>query len=192
MRGKEIMANSPEQMIESMLKNIEEKFGKPVDHWMKIAKESGIDKQKALINHLKEHGLTYGYANLIAQKTLNPDLGNEDGDELINAQYAGVKAELRPIYDSLIKSIVKFGGDVEVSPKKSYVSLRRSKQFALIQASTKTRVDVGLNLKGADATERLENSGSFNSMCSHRVRITDPAHVNKELIAWIKQAYEAA
>lgn len=186
------MANSPEQMIESMLKNIEEKFGKPVDHWMKIAKESGIDKQKALINHLKEHGLTYGYANLIAQKTLNPDLGNEDGDELINAQYAGVKAELRPIYDSLIKSIVKFGGDVEVSPKKSYVSLRRSKQFALIQASTKTRVDVGLNLKGADATERLENSGSFNSMCSHRVRITDPAHVNKELIAWIKQAYEAA
>ena len=51
---------------------------------------------------------------------------------------------------------LEFGKDLEVSPKKTYVSLRRNKQFALIQPSTATRVDVGLNLKGHPVGDRLE------------------------------------
>jgi len=82
--------------------------------------------------------------------------------------------------------------DVEVSPKKAYVSLRRNKQFAIVQPSTKTRVDIGVNLKAAKETARLEPSGSFNSMVSHRVRVTDRVDIDKELIGWLKQAYEAS
>lgn len=81
---------------------------------------------------------------------------------------------------------------MEISPKKAYVSLRRSKQFAIIQPSTATRVDVGINLKGHKATDRLEASGSFNSMVSHRVRIADKKEVNKELIGWLREAYDNA
>ena len=85
-----------------------------------------------------------------------------------------------------------FGADVELAPKKAYVSLRRNKQFGLVQPSTKTRVDVGINLKDVAATERLEKSGSFNAMVSHRVRLASPTEVDAELIAWLKQAYERA
>ena len=85
-----------------------------------------------------------------------------------------------------------FGGDVEVSPKKTYVSLRRSKQFALVQPTTKTRVDVGLCLKGEATGPRLEAAGSFNSMVSHRVRLEKPADVDAELVGWLRQAYERA
>ncbi|MCP5044076.1 MAG: sigma-70 family RNA polymerase sigma factor, partial [bacterium] len=70
-------------------------------------------------------------------------------------KYSGKKEALKPIYDTLIKAIKKLGKDVEIAPKKAYVSLRRNKQFALIQPSTATRVDVGLCLKGIEATDRL-------------------------------------
>jgi hypothetical protein len=53
-------------------------------------------------------------------------------------------------------------------------------------------VDVGINLKDVAATERLEKSGSFNAMVSHRVRLASPTEVDAELIAWLKQAYERA
>ena len=90
-----------------------------------------------------------------------------------------------------MKEISKFG-EVEISPKKAYVSLRGKKQFALIQPSTKTRLDVGINSKELEITERLEKSGSFNSMCSHRIRLTDATEVDNELIGWLKAAYEEA
>ena len=49
--------------------------------------------------------------------------------------------------------------------------LRRGKQFGLVQPSTRTRVDVGINLKDVPPAGRLEASGSFNAMVSHRVRL---------------------
>ena len=120
------------------------------------------------------------------------DAGSADSlDQLIEDQYKG-KENLRPFYDKLIKEIKGFGKDVEVAPKKAYVSLRRKKQFALIQPSTKSRLDVGINLKGMNPEGRLEASGSFNAMCSHRVRITEGSQANKELVGWLKKAYDEA
>ena len=73
------------------------------------------------------------------------------------------------------------GTDVELSPKKAYVSLRRNKQFALIQPSTATRLDLGLNLKGVEPAGKLEASGSFNAMCSHRIRFTSTADIDDKV-----------
>ena len=106
--------------------------------------------------------------------------------------WRSTKADLRPIYDALVAAARKLGKDVDSSPKKSYVSLRRNKQFGIIQPSTMTRVDVGINLKGVDPTDRLEASGSFNAMVSHRVRITDKSQVDSDLFDWLRQAYEAS
>jgi Domain of unknown function (DUF5655) len=85
-----------------------------------------------------------------------------------------------------------FGPDVEFSPKKAYVSLRRAKQFGLIQPTTAARVDVGLVLKGAPAAGRLEAAGSFNAMVTHRVRVASVKEVDSELIGWLRAAYDSA
>ena len=61
-----------------------------------------------------------------------------------------------------------------------------------MQPSTRTRVDVGIQLKGAAPGGRLEASGSFNAMVSHRVRITEVAEVDEELVRWLREAYDAA
>lgn len=175
-----------------MIANLEAKTGKSLSEWITIAQQSGETKHRAIINHLKsEHGLTHGYANLIAARTRK---AAQPATELslVDQQYAGAKAALRPIYNTILDQVNQFGGDVELAPKKAYVSLRRKKQFAIIQPSTRTRVDVGINLKGDEPTDRLEKSGSFNSMVSHRVRLTDAAHVDDQLISWLREAYERA
>lgn len=185
------MVTSPEEMAASMIANMKKNTGKTLPQWIKIARASKLEKHGQILKHLKtEHGMTHGFANLVAFKTLKSDAGSSTSDDLLSTQYAGAKAELKPIYDALITRINKFGKDVEIAPKKAYVSLRRNKQFALIQPSTKTRVDVGINLKGEGTTARLEASGSFNAMVSHRVRLSSSKDINPELIRWLKQAYD--
>jgi hypothetical protein len=188
------MAKSPEEMKAAMIAGLREKTGKSLDEWLAILRSSRLTRHKEFVTLLKkEHGLTHGFANMIALQALQTDSHTAaDTDALVSAQYAGAKAGLRAIYDALLAAVRKFGGDVEVAPKKAYVSLRRRKQFAIIQPSTATRVDVGINLKGAEPTARLEPSGSFNAMVSHRVRLSKPSDVDAELLAWLKRAYEAS
>lgn len=186
------MPKSPEEMAASMIQNLPEKTGKSLEEWLQITRASGLEKHGQILKMLKsDHGMTHGFANLVAIKTLQSDAEPSEAD-LVDAQYAGPKADLRPIYDTLVKALGQFGDDVELAPKKSYVSLRRNKQFAIIQPSTRTRVDVGINLKGTEPTDRLEASGSFNSMVSHRVRLTDASQVDGELIGWLREAYESS
>ena len=77
-----------------------------------------------------------------------------DGGDVLDAIYVGPKAALRPIHEALVEAIDQFG-PYEVAPKKGYVSLRRKKQFAMIGPATNTRVELGLNMKGVPATDRL-------------------------------------
>lgn len=186
------MPASPEDMAATMIANMKEKTGKTLEQWLSVAKKTGAAKHGAIVKALKtDHGLTHGYANLVAHKLLKSDAGSQaaGGTDLVAAQYAGPKAGLRPIYDAVIEVARSFGKDVEIAPKKTYVSLRRSKQFAIVQPSTRTRVDLGINLKGEPAAGRLEKSGSFNAMVSHRVRLEKPADVDKDVKAWLKKAW---
>lgn len=187
------MSNSVADQIATMEANILAKTGQPISHWVKLAKAQKLEKHGQVVKYLKtEHGITHGYANLIAHEALQSAASHQGDDDLVAAQYAGEKTGLKPIYDKLMRAIEKFGSEVEVAPKKTYVSLRRKKQFALIQPSTKTRLDVGINLKGKPASGRLEASGSFNAMVSHRVRLESVKDANAEVIAWLKEAYQAA
>lgn len=188
------MAKSPEEGMASLIQNLLSKTGKSIDEWVAVAKASGLKKHKELVTLLKtRHGLTHGYANQVAIRSLAADDAPEAGSsELIEAQYGGAEARLRPIYEALATKVRTFGPDVEFAPKKAYVSLRRSKQFGLIQPSTATRVDVGLILKGVKHAGRLELAGSFNAMFTHRVKVASFAEVDSELIGWLRKAYDEA
>jgi predicted transport protein len=175
-----------------MEKGLLEQTGKPLSHWIKVVQQSGLEKHKAMIDFLKaEHGFTYGYANFVAHKARQSDAASSDDQTLIEEQYRGKEA-LRPVYEQLAAAITQLGDDVTVTPKKASVSFIRKFQFVLIKPATKTRIDLGLKLKGVPTTERLGNSGPFGTMCTHRVQITGLADVDDELLGWIKQAYEAS
>jgi hypothetical protein len=61
------------------------------------------------------------------------------------------------------------------------VSLWRSKQFAIVQGATQSRVDLSLNLKGAEATERLGSRKVFGGMCTHVPGLTIAGEVDAEV-----------
>ncbi len=187
------MAKSPEEMAASMKANLREKTGKTLPQWLKIIKPAGLDKHGQIVKFLKsDHGVTHGFASMIAHEFLSAKQPAAAHQDLVDQQYQGGKAGLRPVYEAIVAMVGQFGKDVEIAPKKAYVSLRRNKQFAIVQPSTRDRVDVGINLKGTAASGRLENSGSFNAMVSHRVRISEPGQVDAELKRWLRAAYDAA
>ena len=177
----------------TMIENIKKNYGKSLDEWIKIVKKEKLEKHSEILKFLKEkHGFTHGYANLVSLKTRGTDAGSaESSDQLIIDQYKG-KENLKPIYDKIIKEISKFGNDIDIAPKKAAVSLRRKRQFALVQPTTKTRVDLGLKLKDKAIAGRLENSGPFGTMCTHRIKIEDPLEVDIQVISWLKEAYDKA
>jgi hypothetical protein len=179
--------------IAKMEANIAEKTGRPVADWIGVVRKSGLQKHGEIVKFLKtDHSFTHGYANLVAHQALKSSAAHQDEADLVAAQYAGPKAGLKPVYDKLIKAAKALGADLEIAPKKTYVSLRRKKQFALVQPSTKTRVDLGINLKGKEPAGRLEASGSFNAMVSHRVRLESAKDVDAEVKRWLEEAYDAA
>jgi hypothetical protein len=184
---------TPEEQEATMIAKLPEQTGRSLDAWKKEIAKSGLSAHGKIVAMLKkEHQVTHGYANLNAHKFLKSDAGSsESGDDLVAAQYTGTKAAAKPIYDALIRRIERFGDDVELAPKKQYVSLRRSKQFGLLQPAP-SRLDVGINLKGKPATGRLEASGSWNAMVSHRVRVTSVNEVDDELVGWLREGYEGA
>ena len=176
----------------NMIRNLEDKTGRSLADWATLARGSGHEKHGQIVAWLKsEHGIGHGYANLVALESrggLSLDTPADDG---LAAVFAGDKAGLRPLYD-MIEAYVKSLGEVEVAPKKANVSLRRSKQFALVQPSTKTRMDLGIQLKGAAPSGKLEAAGSWSSMVSHRIRLEATADFDAEAKAWLKAAYDAA
>ncbi len=183
------MAKSAEEMMESMKAGITEKTGKPLEHWVKLVKASGIEKFGEQVKMLKgDHGMTHGYANFVCQAAK----GRLDADEgdMLEGQYKS-KESLRPIYDALAAYADSLGKDVDIAPKKTSVAFRRSKNFAVVTPATKSRVDLGLNLKGTAGTDRLleEKPGS---MCTHKVRLTSPDDIDAELKAWLAESYQKA
>lgn len=178
--------------VASFERNIETQTGRPVTAWVELLPESGTAKHGGRVAWLKaEHGLSHAHANHIAKRASEAAAGRSTDDPVAPLFEEGKEA-LRPIYDRLAAAATALGPDVELAPKKANVSVRRRKQFALIQPSTRTRVDLGLILAGREPSGRLEASGSFNAMFTHRLKLASRDDVDAEVIALLREAYDAA
>ncbi|MAK37036.1 MAG: phosphoribosylformylglycinamidine synthase [Flavobacteriaceae bacterium] len=178
-----------DKALQTMIDNMPEKTGKSLDEWKSLLKTKNFGKHSEAVNFLKkDFGVTHGFANTIV--ALSKDQ-NDTPEDLVNNQFKGKEA-LLPIYKKLLSTAQNFGKDVTVTPKKTSVSMIRGKQFALVKPATKSRIDLGLKLKDKPTTDRLENSGPFGTMCTHRVRLEDVSQVDTELKNWLKEAYEQA
>lgn len=182
----------PNAQLQTMIANMPEKTGKSLQEWTALIKASGLEKHGQIMKLLKgEHGVTHGFANTIsslARQALAEGPAPSGGD-LIEAQYSGKKAHLRPILDAVTAAVQGFGADVNLAPKKTSMSFRRKKQFAVLSPATNSRCDLGIQLKGDAPTARLLAAGG---MTSHKVKLTEASQVDPELISWLQAAYERA
>jgi hypothetical protein len=187
----------PDKALATQLDNIQKRTGKSLAELAAIVKGRGLSKHGELVAMLKTTlGMGHGDANTLVHTVLRSDgqgaaaAQGLSGDQVLDGLYSGPKAALRPIHDKLLAAIRGFG-EFEEAPKKTYVSYRRKKQFAMIGPTTNTRVEVGLNMKGLQATDRLLELPA-GQMCNYKVKLADATEVNAELVAWIKTAYDAA
>lgn len=185
--------------LEAQIRNIEQQYGKPLSEWIAIVGESGLTKHTDIVAMLKsQYGMSHGSAHRVALKAREAEGAGMDKAaqasvrDLIEEMYSGKKAGLKPLHDALMTAITSFGNDIEQAPKKGYVGLRRKKQFAMIQPTTATRLDIGLILKGVPPTERLVAASNFNALFTHRVRVNTISDVDEQVITRLKQAYDLA
>jgi predicted transport protein len=185
-----------DKAITTQLANIEQRTGKTMAELAAIVKGSGLSRHGELVAMLKSTlGMGHGDANTLVhtvRKSAGPGAAAAGlpAGQILDGLYTGPKALLRPIHDKLLVGMRTFGA-FEEAPKKTYVSYRRKKQFAMIGPATNTRVEVGLNMKGVKATDRLQALPA-GQMCNYKVKLSDVKEVDAELIAWIRTAYEAA
>jgi hypothetical protein len=187
----------PAQSLATQLANIEKRTGKSLAQLAKIVRSSGLAKHGELRDMLKRDlGMGHGDANTLVHHVLKADTaasgteGEPALDDVVATLYSGPKAELRPIHDTLMSAITKFG-EFELAPKKTYISLRRRRQFAMIGPATNTRVELGLNMKGVAATGKLLAMPP-GGMCNYVVKLTSASEVDAAVIGWIRTAFDAA
>jgi hypothetical protein len=181
----------PQIAVATQLRNIESKTGKTFAQLCALIAKSGLSKvseQRTML--MEELKLGYGDANMLcnrAKEALAPASLSDDPLDLI---YTGAKAPLRALHEQLIAAIEKFG-PFEKAPKKAYISLRCKKQFAMLGPATKDSVELGLNSKVLQPTSRLKAMPA-GGMCQFTVRISNAKEIDAELLAWAREAYDAA
>ncbi|MEO7854793.1 MAG: DUF5655 domain-containing protein [Rubrivivax sp.] len=177
--------------VATQLRNIESKTGKTLVQLVKLIADSGLAKvgeQRTML--MSTLGLGYGDANtlaLTAKDAASPKAADADP---LDALYSGSKAPLRALHEALRVQIDKLGA-YEAAPKKTYVSLRRKKQFAMLGPAAKDTMELGLNVSQLPPSPRLKAMPP-GGMCQYTTRLSSPAEIDAELMGWVDAAYRAA
>jgi len=186
-----------EKAVATQLANIEKRTGRSLHDLAQMLRNSGLAKHGEKVAMLKrELNMGHGDANLLAHHVRKLDAaaagqaGPATPAAAVDGLYSGKKAHLRPIHDALMRAIRRFG-EFEEAPKKTYISLRRKKQFAMIGPATNTQVEVGINLKDVKPTGDLVALPP-KSMCDYKIRLGSVDEVSADLLSWIRKAYDAA
>ena len=181
-----------EEGLRSQLRNIEATYGRSIDAWIALIRESGKRRHGEIVAMLKtEYGLSHGAANrvaLVALDAITPKLVTADSEADL---FSDGKRQLLPIHGRLMALVHGLGTDLEIAPKKGYLSLRRRKQFAMIKPAAK-HIDLGLVLPGTLVAGRLESAATFNALFTHRVRMGSIGEIDDELAGWLGDAYGRA
>ena len=183
--------------FQAYLDTIKAKTGKTPADFKKMAEEKGLlangVKAGPIVAWLdEEFGLGRGHAMAIVQTLRDATQPKSSAEERLAQRFTGAKAKWRAPFDALVAQLKTFGPGVTVSPTDTYISLlRKGKKFGIVEV-TAARMDIGVKLKGVAPTDRFESAGGWNNMVTHRMRVTDPAQIDEEALAWLRRAYEAA
>ncbi|HWA83075.1 MAG TPA: DUF5655 domain-containing protein [Fimbriimonadaceae bacterium] len=181
-------------MVGRSRQNLLERTGSSLEDWVERLRQEGPEDPKAQAAWLKEHGITTNYAQWIVDEAAGNGPESYDPDALAEAQYAGKKGTLHPIYDRLLAVAFELGPDVKACPCATFVPLYRKNVFAQIKATTNTRIDLGLCLRGVEPSGRLLSTGgeAKGDRITHRIPISTEEEIDGEVRSWLRRAYEAA
>ena len=176
---------------QAYLDSVKAKTGKTVADFRSLAEQKGLTRHGEVVKWLKEEfELGHGHGTAVAGALLRPDFRTTPMADKVDAVFSNKKAVWKPTYEAMLATVPGFGEDVEIAPTETYISLLSGgKKFAIVQPAA-GRLDLGSKRMGTEATGRFEEAGRWNSMVTHRVRITDSAQVDAEVLDWLRAAYQ--
>jgi hypothetical protein len=173
-------------------KILERRTGEGFDVWSARVKALGDVDEPRVRAWLTEQGVAgYPQMLLVMDRFGYPDFMLASADELIDGQYVD-RPQLRPILDEVLLRAAEVG-EVDVQARKTWVSLVTPKRtFALVRASTRDRVDIGLRLPGATPGGRLlPAAGLGNDYINVRLALRSLDEVDDGVSEYLDQAYRA-
>jgi hypothetical protein len=112
----------------------------------------------------------------------------EEAEELIAGQYAD-RPQLWPALDAVLAALPAIG-PATVQARKTLISLLTPRRtFAVIQATTKSRVDLGLRLDHESPGGRLLPARDLGA-ATVRIPLTRPEDVDADVLGWLRRAYQ--
>lgn len=171
---------------------LEEQTGVDVGTWNRRILDEAPDEETGLRRWLDERGL-HGYVQslLVMERFGYPDFLTASTDEVIAAQFDD-REHLRPILHRILTIVAERHPEVEVQGRKTYVPLfTPRRQFAVVKATTRDRVDLGLRLDGTAPRGRLEPARSLaNDTINVRVGLHTAAEVDDEVVGHLEEAWD--
>jgi hypothetical protein len=193
------------QMVVDWVEQLPAKTGRSLEQWIKHIVKDGPKDEKARREWLAaKYEMGSNTAWWLAEKATHPGKIAEDTPEgymklapgYVEAQYAGKKAALRPVYDRLLKLGLGVGTDAKACPCKTFVPLFRTYVFAQIKPTTNTRIDLGLALgkftPESKIPKRIIDTGgkAKKDRITHRIPISTVAEIDEFVEKWLRTAYE--
>lgn len=190
--------------VQAILRNLEKNTGRNLDGWIAALRAEPAMDEKARRAWLKSQGLGGSQAWFVAERSAGasahafddtPEGYLEMAPKYVEAQYAGKKAQLRPLYDALLELALSMGKDVKACPCQTIVPLYRNHVFAQLKPTTLTRIDLGLALGDPasmkDPSGRLVDTGGFarKDRLTHRIEVKSPGDLDGVLGRWLREAY---
>ena len=186
--------------VQKWVNELPAKTGRSLEEWLELTRKAGPPTEEERREWLKkEHKLGTNAASWIAERLEgkgteedSPEAYLKTAAEWVEAQYAGPRSALRPLYEQLLKLGFSIGKDVKACPCKTMVPLYRNHVFAQIKPSTNTRIDFGFALGNTKAPKRLINTGGYEKKdrITHRIEVKSKADIDDELKKWLKKAWE--
>ena len=183
---------SPTDMMSSVTDSMKERTGKTLEEWVAAVQATKIDPldQKAVRNWLKSQGVLQNSQWAIADAAARAAGWERPSVEgYIDSQFQGEKAALRPIFDALREIVEGLGEDVTAEGRGGYTPFVRKRQFIAVQASTKTRIDLGLRFKQAPDSALLSTT-SLPGQSTHKLGLSSVDEITDEVKDLVRLAYE--
>src|SRR5208283_3474311 len=156
-------------MMQKWIRELPAKTGRSLEEWVELTRKAGPATERERVEWLKkQYQLGTNYAKCIAERADgrgteddSPEAYLEVAEKWVEAMFSGPRAEMRPLYDQLLKLALSLGKEAKASPGKTGVSLYRNHVFAAIKPATHTRIDVGLALGKMRTPKRLIDTGGY-------------------------------
>ena len=187
------MVRSWESMREWMVGLLQRRTGKTVATWNHAIARERFEDEASLRRWLREQGVSgYSQRLLVWERFGYPGFMTAGAHDLIGRQYDD-RPQLRPILDAILAVLPDVSPVITVQARKSYISLLSERRtFAVVQASTRGRVDLGLRLDDVvPGGKLLPGKGIGNGSMAVKLSLASADELDAEALRLLKRAYQA-